>query len=737
MIQRNPLIKATVTVFLFWYVALFIPAWFYGAHVFQLPQYLAYAVVIMASGALLGFFAVLGLSNLVSRVTEETIVKGGRYRAVKILLGVMPPIQAAKRSSTKTTELEAQPWWSALKAHYPAHAAAVKAVMEVMLTRPDLPASPVPGGHGGRTLIQHSMAVAREIIVQGKTWVYEGQKDRRGKVRVALQGDPHRFGPEDIGLLILTGLAHDIGKLSCYEDAGKDSQGRRLVREIQPNHDTAGARILRSIPEVMALPYVDRTALTLAVGYYHHPYALPRGEWITDRMRSLTELLIRADVETGRKEGHTLTHDYDREEAEYAEEAAPAPLVEIPLDDDEEETYFSKAAKSAAAAPAQQQTSRPAPPPENAAAPPAAQRFETEQLAYELDTFMRIVRKDGAINGMNPSKRIAWKVADRVYVMEPVLRRQVAAYGGLSPQAAVDELSENNGNAAPFTAKLLEQLHQRGALVTQFDGQAYQPSRALFVSASPQGAEIPVFILKADKVPGASSIKDAKPMVIRRPLWGEKRPKGGDQGQSAAGAPAVGTAEETAPAAAVPAVGTGAQNAPQPQAGKTAAAGWAGMSDADLPMDLGGPATAPTYESEENKGFTRKQEASPATGSATASASMDDADLPFDVPTPDSAPKKDAEETVVSTSGIDPEALREALPSALCQLLDGPDWQWPIDTIEKDGKTLIVVDVESDAGAAITSVLQRYQEHGVPIDRVRVVTRKATQKPAYVWPKVA
>lgn len=736
MIQRNPLIKATVTVFLFWYVVLFIPAWFYGSHVFQLPQYLAYAAIVMASGALLGFFAVLGLSNLVSRATEKVIVDGGRYRAVEINLGMMPPIASAKRATVKS-ELDEQPWWSTLQAHYPAHAAAVKAVMEVMLTRPDLPASPVPGGHGGRTLIQHSMAVAREIIVQGKTWVYEGQKDRRGKVRVALQGDPHRFGPEDIGLLILTGLAHDIGKLSCYEDAGKDSQGRRLVREIQPNHDTAGARILRSIPEVMALPYVDRTALTLAVGYYHHPYALPRGEWITDRMRSLTELLIRADVETGRKEGHTLSHDYDSEEAEYAEEAGPAPVVEIPLDDEEEETYFSKAAKSAAVAPAQKQAPRPAPAPQQALAPPATQRFETEQLPYELDTFMRIVRKDGAINGMNQSKRIAWKVADRVYVMEPVLRRQVAAYGGLSPQAAVDELSENNGNAAPFTAKLLEQLHQRGALVTQFDGQAYPPARALFVSASPSGAEIPVFIVKVEKVPGASSVKDAKPMVIRRPLWGEKRPKGGDHEQGAAGSPAVGTAEEAESAASAPTAGTGAQKAPQPHAGKADGAGWGGMSDADLPMDLGGPAAAPTYESEGAQGFTLEQRGRKPIGTATVSVSVDDADLPFDVPPQESSPNTDAEESVVSTSGIDPEALREALPSALCQLLDGPDWQWPIDTIEKDGKTLIVVDVESDAGAAITSVLQRYQEHGVPIDRVRVVTRKATQKPAYVWPKVA
>jgi hypothetical protein len=718
MIQRNPLIKATVTAFLFWYVVLFIPGWFYGAHIFQLPQYLLYAVAIMAAGGLLGFVMVLGLSNLVSRATEQTIVKGGRFRAVQVNLGMMPAMPEAKRASVKLAELEAQPWWNALQTHYPAHAAAAKAVMEVMLTRPDLPASPVPGGHGGRTLIQHSMAVAREIVVQGKTWVYEGQKDRRGKVRVALQGDPHRFGPGDIGLLILTALAHDIGKMTCYEDAGRDSQGRRLVREIQPNHDTAGARLLRTIPEVMALPFADRTALTLAVGYYHHPYALPRGEWITDRMRSLTELLIRADVETGRKEGHTLTHDYSREEVEYDEDATPSQPVEIALDDSEdEESYFSQAAKSGAAA-AMVGTTKPSSPPAASTAPSPAQpqRVETEQLPYELDTFLRLIRKDGAINGHNVAKRIAWKVADRVYVMEPVLRRQVAAFGGMAPGAAVDELSENNGNASPYTAKLLEQLHQRGYLVTRYDNQDYAPARAIFVSASPSGSEIPVFILKTEKIPGASSIKDAKPMVIRRPLWGEKRPKGEPQ------APAQATLSDagTSPAAPAPAAGTA----------------WSAMSDADLPLDLGGPVGAPSYESEAQQEIPPKSEPQ----ATTISLSMDDADLPFGLPAGESETNTVAEppaEPATPAAQMDPDALRDALPLALNQLLESPDWQWSVETLEKDGQTLVVVDVESDAGAAITSVLQRYQEHGVPIDRVRVVTRKATQKPAYVWPKMA
>lgn len=751
MIQRNPLLKSLATVFLFWYVILFLPAWLFGAHVFLLPQYLLYGFAVMAAGAMLGFFIFLGLRNLVSRATESAISTGGRFRQANVLLGRMPTLPSAARKSLPRDMLSGQPWWNTLEANFPAHARAVKAVLEVMHTRPDLPASPVPGGHGGRTLIAHSMAVAREIIGQAKAWVYEGQKDRRGKVRVALNGDPHRFGSEDIGLLILTGLAHDIGKLTCYQDAGHDSQRRRIVREVQPNHDTAGARLLRTVPEVMELPYADRLALLTAVGYYHHPYALPRADWITDRMRSLTELLILADVETGRKEGHTLTHDYALGEGDYSEDAAPAPVIEIPMDDDDDSGFFGAAPKAPTQSAQASRTANASPSAAPIPRPPAAApAMETEQLPYELDTFLRLVRKDGAINGRNASKRIAWKVADRVYVMEPVLRRQVAAYGGLPPTAIADDLSENNGNAAPFTAKLLEQLASRKALVTTFDGQDYAPARAVFMSVSPKGGEMAVFIVKTTKVPGAGSIPDAKPMAIRRPLWGEKRPKVHDEAPEDQGSSIDQRFLSDEDTESLPLVASPAKPVPPSTLPPSS-------YDSDFPFDLPVQTPPKPEEPAQERDFSASFVAIRPAGSDEKPAALDDDEIPskksspaqgadslsqFDTNQPREAltngfePKTDNGTVYSPELASNPAAMRDALPGALTQLLASSDWQWPVETIEKSGESLIVVDVESAAGAAITSVLQSYQQHGVPIDRVRIVTRKATQKRAYVWPKI-
>lgn len=659
MIGRNPITHAWVVVWLTWYVGLFLLlSWVVKVWPFELVTYLPRSLVVMLVGALCGMGLILVANAMLGLMQERELRSGTTYRQARISLGKAPIAHATPRGRLPANFWDTHPWWPRVRDRFPEHARAIQAVLEVMHAVPDLPASPVPGGHGGRTLIEHSMAVAGEILSQARSWVYEGQKDRYGRVRVRLRGDePHRFGADDIGLLVLTGLAHDIGKVTCYERIGRDEHGRVLVQERHPNHDTMGARLLRTLPEVMALPYADRTALLLAVGYYHHAYAIPLAEWVTDRMRSLTELLIRADIETGRKEGHALTAmGYAHEEAEDEEEQSEAPAQgPIPIEDDEPLVSIQPP-ESLARRAEPPRPIRSEAPPAKASAPlqPAA-----ESLPLELDLLLKILRRDGAINGKHGSQRVAWKYEDKLYVMELPFRRQVASRCGMPPDWIATELEDNAGNAAPFTARLLEQLKAKGWLFDTWEGVQYTPSRCLFVVGLESGGEIPAFIVRAEAFPWASGIPDAKPIRIKRPFWNRRQPK---------------AEASPTPAPASSAVST--------------------VADADLPVDL--PTLPPASVA-----------ASPKEACAHAEGEAPGAD--------------------------DAQALAEALPAALTALVTSPEWSWPFEVREHEGQTMIVVDVESEGGAAITAMLERYRQHGVPVSAIRLVRRRTTGQRAYMW----
>lgn len=643
MIARNPIAHAWWVVWLTWYTGLFLFfSWTVKVWPFELVTYLPRSLVIMLIGGGCGAGLLLVGNAALGLIQERTLKSGTTYRQARISLGAAPVAHATPRSPLPADFWDAHPWWPRVRESFPLHAQAIRAVLEVMHAAADLPASPVPGGHGGRTLIAHSLAVAGEMLTQARTWVYEGQKDRYGRIRVRLRGEePHRFGAGDVGLLVLTGLAHDIGKVTCYERIGRDDHGRVLVQERFPNHDTMGARLLRTLPEVMALPYPDRTALLLAVGYYHHAYAIPLADWVSDRMRSLTELLIRADIETGRKEGHALTAmGYAQEEAEEEDEQPEAqPPVAIAIEDDGPLVSIQPPA------PALQRTEPPRagrsePPPPSAPPPSSA-----ESLPLELDLLQKILRRDGAINGKHAGQRVAWKYHGHLYVMELPFRRQVASRCGMPPDWIATELEDNAGNAAPFTARLLEHLKAKGWLFDTWEGVQYTPSRCLFVIGLESGGEIPAFILRADAFPWATGIPDTKPITIKRPFWNKRRPKA-----------------ETAPGA---------------------------MTDCDLPMDL------------------------PPDAADNAPAAEAPKPAPLD--------------------GVDVQALAEALPAALTTLVTSPEWTWPYELREHEGQMMIVVDVDSEGGAAVTDMLERYRAHGVPVSAIRLVRRRTTGQRAYMW----
>lgn len=513
MIATNPVVRSVAVVYLFWYISLFLFSGFRGVAPWHVVSHLGFSIATIVAGVVLGAGLVLITRGLTGSMLEKAIKGGSRFRDAHVMLGGMPPPPTAPRARVPAEFWKSHPWWPKVQAAYPAHAAAIRAVVEVLHTQPSMPASPVPGGHGGRTLLAHSLGVASEMITQAKGWVYEGQKDKRGKIRVPLQGPPHSFGSEDIGLLILTGLAHDIGKLTCYEITGTDEKGRPVVAEMRHDHDSMGARLLRQLPEVMALPYADRTALILAVGYYHHAYALPIATWATDRMRSLTELLVVADTATGQKEGGVMVPPRaDQADADHLDDSPePEKPVEerwVELTDDAVEE--EQAAVSEFSFPGEDD-------------PEDDTSSQSEISPKELEEFMRLMRKPSSVNGQIKAKRIAIKSEGRLYVIEEALRRHMSTASFIDALAqASGELDPTDNAPAPLIERLLGQLDARGMLIRRFDGTELPADRAIFkAKLTASGQPTSVILLEARSVPGLESVSDQAAPALLGPLYSQ------------------------------------------------------------------------------------------------------------------------------------------------------------------------------------------------------------------------
>lgn len=687
MLIKNPIIKDWLLVLGTWYVLLFVfigPALSPPVMPWRLPAWAITSLLVAAIGFAAGLAFTL-IAHAIQRGAHGAhISQGSQIWGASISMGGPPALLTPPRSSVLNSMLESRAWWPALRARAPLHAEAVRAVFETMAAMPRMPASSVPGGHGGRSLIEHSLAVADHMLVTARTWVYEGQRDKRGRIRVPLADPnrPHRFEAKDVPLLLLAGLAHDLGKLLAYAPIpGQETQavsGPLLrVTEVRHTHDTEGARLLRQIPEVMALPIHDRNALIAAVGHYHHPFGLPNAAWVDDRIRSLTELLAHTDIEVGRMEGHTLLSPSDDDEVDDDEAPAPtitsatlaavAGLSEEELADAELDSLAKLASRVTAPA-----SERVAPKP----AAPAAQADES--MPRELALFMQELRRPGAINGKQRASRVAWKYGPYLYVMDAVMRAMVRNRCG-DPIWAGEATADRNGNMSPFTQAVAEQLHQRGALVTEWKGMTFSPSRALFRMKT-SGAAVAVLIVRVEAVPGANTIRDAEsPIEILGPFWGAasaKDKKGKEESRPTDGK--IATTQTGVPLESFVA------SAPPP-AGPAAT-----LDDADLPFPLP-PAPA------QDAGSTPP----PAPTEAGANVNAD-------------AVLRDLTEVVAS------EAFRQKHTHSIMQ------------RERADGRYL-VIPLGGDAGRAVTCVIEDLRASGYDVSGVRVATLAETGEPAYVF----
>lgn len=529
MIVKNTLIRSGIVVYTFWFVLLYLTlSWRHGMlPIWVLADY-PLSLVVIAAGAGAGLLSTYGLSAVRMHQREIRIRRGDVLRGAYSTLGELPrpPASAGATLAKAERHLETmhrRKWWPMIEREHPAHAAALNAVMRVLATEPKLPASPVPGGHAGRTLIEHSLAVADSILKMGHDWRYTGQRNRQGELQVGLMDTSkpfHAFGRADIGLLALAGFAHDIGKLVCYQPSGKATGRTVPVTEVKPNHDTEGAKLLRTVPEVLALPYRERRALLLAVGFYHHPGSIPLVENIDDRMRSLTELLTAADIAAGVAEGDAQ---------------AAAALAETEVD-----------ATTPTAGDAEQPSGG-----EGHSRPKSL--LADPDLPRELKLFLKVLSDPNAI-GADVSvqmDKIGYKYGDRLWLKDTLVLGKLAGLPEMGDVEVFSTYKTADDNApTPFSRALLGQLADRNLLERKFDGKTYPPAYSMFrvkVDNKKRSVLKDVFIINANILPSTEVLPNGTKMEIIGPRWEEKTAK---RAKAAAPAPPAGlpTADESSAA---------------------------------------------------------------------------------------------------------------------------------------------------------------------------------------------
>ncbi|GIK44972.1 MAG: hypothetical protein BroJett012_08750 [Betaproteobacteria bacterium] len=381
------------------------------------------------------------------------------------------------------------PDWENFAEQHPKHAALIQACAAMML-RSKLPAATVSGGHGGASLFQHSINVVRSILKLVPTWRYEGHKNKNGEIvfpMIDSEKTHHAFECGD-PLPVTAAFLHDIGKIACYKLQDDES-----AKEVRGNHDTEGARLLRGIQELWNLPREDAIALIIAVGFYHHPGSLPISSWITDRMRSLTELLSFADIEAGIAEGRPASHA-DAEVSEDIQHAEPLPYIEP-------ETQEEDAARHEYQDEQIDQTTR-------------GNDFSIAQDEADLDDprdlLISVLLEPNRVNGKNSMKRVAFKYGKWLYVSEAKLRASIAERTG---DESFMELPGRDLH--PWTQKLIFNLSLENLIKFDSESDVNDPRSAVFntvsrVEGHPAREEKHVLVISSALSPSLARLEDCK-----------------------------------------------------------------------------------------------------------------------------------------------------------------------------------------------------------------------------------
>lgn len=317
MNAKNPIVKATFIVFATIWVAMNLytlitdPVFFWE----NIPN-MVHGVFITFVGCVIGVILTAGLI-LFERSVAQMRLQGGSFNGVTSSIGpvpiLAPPARRAKAKECLPIESErVKQWIEANKVAHPEYVTLFMAIWQTLSAHKTHPASHRKGGHGGRTLAQHCMAVAETALELAPGWSYEGvyitRPGKSPKLIIAKRNANYVFDALDPIIPVLA-LAHDLGKIEAYklqaDGTVLTSETGSMQDDAGVKHDALGARILARISEFWELPPRDTEALTTVIAHYHHPSDFPvdkDGLSIEDRKTALMEFLILADKTTGQRE---------------------------------------------------------------------------------------------------------------------------------------------------------------------------------------------------------------------------------------------------------------------------------------------------------------------------------------------------------------------------------------------------------------------------------------------------
>lgn len=405
--KRN-LLYDVLIVFAVWFVITYIAS---GLSFGFVPEVLLGLTLVWLVGWALGVSAAWVVRNSGMDYKRKAIAGAGEASEeaiVSIMDGdethtlyrvALPRAEQPLRAQGGTNPLHQRNWWAGYARANPSYAAVIEDVWGIMQTRPGLPAG--ADKHAGVTLADHSARVVDKILALAPDWVFEGIYNSRGK-QVGALFDPET-GKRCLGngtpigspILPVVAFAHDIGKVQCL-----------VIENGQPpamlsGHGPKGAEMLRRLESVAALPDAERTALLIAVKYYHNYTQIPPSRWVGDPPRSLAVLLHRADSEAAYGLDEAIKAQSAEDIADQEEEGAQAQGQDASVD--------------------------------LGAAAPIDTNDKGEEPCDALGALVEALSEYGAVNGQSKASRLAWKNGQWAFILLIPCAERIAAKLDLPP----------------------------------------------------------------------------------------------------------------------------------------------------------------------------------------------------------------------------------------------------------------------------------------------------------------
>lgn len=434
--MNQNVLRSAFTVVVFWWLCYATWGLLFGQASWVEAWHASLVMLILVSIGVIGGFAGVWTYIWSDKEVTKAMTQGDAVRGLGCNLGEVPLIAAEPAQAENLPALDKIPdvpgdfyakWFEKYRQSHPHHAAMMEALLRIYEAKRSLPATHIAGGHGGRTLLEHSLLAGYFMDKLAHSWTYTGLRDRSGKrVVLKLRDASYKFNSDD-PLIAIIGVAHDIGKIEAYIFDKKDPS---KIIGIHHEHDLTGARMIARLPQAWDIPDVDRQAMFLAIAHYHHPMELPLSpdrRAIDDRTIALMELLIKTDFVTSRVESRGV----EPSEKEYEESGAQQANAEL-----------------------------------------------TPETLYQA--FVDIINEHGRINSPDPRFNVATLCAGDGFDKPMLMLKEDALRPALVKRLGLGSSHAGGDGRHQITIDLLERLDKEGVLYKTHDGVEFSAQNSLW-----------------------------------------------------------------------------------------------------------------------------------------------------------------------------------------------------------------------------------------------------------------